>query len=409
MAITHTIIRGKAYRFRIALPGIRPITKSFAFKKYGNPKAAETAGKKWANLNIGTEQKKSRKVSHAALNKTFMDAADLFCQIKMGFRLDGMMPKEAFTVFRDGKAARDTPHLGPNKCTPGEKPSIGKNACGPAGQLEWWINWFDGKAIDRITEDDVADGIDFLDDGTRSPASLNRYISNVKTAFNVVINGDHGRQRFVEVNPVKIKKKAENNVRTVELTPEQAERLLPNCQKSAWKDLYLVVMIGIACGARQGNIMGLRWSRLDLKSGRVDIPGDEMKNGKRWATWIKGEALELLQERDRKLKSAKVQNLFNPDFVFPSPKSNGHVMFESKIRDKWNLALKQSGIERARDPNDRANTGFRFHDLRRTFGKRMSRKGASTLKMKAMLGVRTDSIIDTYAALNIDDVEDMYL
>ena len=412
MATFTKVNQGKAVRAMIRLPKLPAQSKNFSKKKYGTLAKANAAAKEWAAAREAELRTASPGAASAAHERTFYDVADVFCQVRCGFRLNGEMPKEALATFRNGGTMADG-HGGPNRCTPmdiGRDVITGKNLNGPVGQLDWWVRYFGKTRLSKINSEMILEGLRQLDDGKRSPATINRYQSVVSTAFKLCLIST-GLFPWLASNPAPTIKRREQNRREVVLTAKQKAKLLPACKKSNWSDLYLVVMIGIATGARQANIMGLRWSRLDLKSGRVDIPAHEMKAGKAWATWITGEALDLLRERKKALKKSKVTKLgdTNKDFVFPAPLVEGPQEFDSKRRDAWNAALEAAGIERSIDPNDRVHTGFRFHDLRHTFMTKMAAKhSANNQQLKQVLGVSADATVARYANVTIDDVRSLF-
>ena len=271
--------------------------------------------------------------------------------------------------------------------------------------LIWWNDFFGTRPLSKIKREDVLAGLNQLNDGKRSPATLNRYLELVRSAFELVTIGGSHHNEWLESNPARIKKFHMDNRRSVILDDEQAARLLSACGKSECEDLLLIVLIAIATGARQGNIMSLRWDRLDLKTGRIDVPASEMKNGKRFATLIRGEALELLRHRRKQLDKAKVRNLYNGQFVFPSGRSRSHMDFPAKF---WKAALKKAGIKWRRSKRDPNNTGFRFHDLRHTFATKMAVKGATQQQLMKLMGHASPTMTTRYVEMDLSDVEHLF-
>lgn len=409
MATFTLVNQDKAVRASIRLPKLPPESRNFSKKKYGTITEARSEAKRWAATREGELRNSSPGAAVAAHDRTFQDAADAFCQVRCGFRLDGNTPKEALAIFTEDQS---------NACTPmgNRQPILGSNMFGPVGQLDYWVTYFGNTRLSKITTDKINHGLRALEMGSkgkagrkRSPATINRYQSAIRSALELCLV-TNGLFPWLQYNPAPTMKRQEKNKRKVVLTGVQRKALLKNCLNSQWDDLYAVVQIGIATGARQSNIMGLRWSRIDLETGRVDIPGDEMKNGRDFATWITGDALDLLRRMNKQLKLQKVTKLHdeNSDLVFPAPKSAGPQAFDSKRRIAWNRALEQSGIEHSIDASDRENTGFRFHDLRHTFAKMVGAKGASNQQLKQMLGVSSDSIVARYTNIDIDDVKNLY-
>jgi integrase len=113
------------------------------------------------------------------------------------------------------------------------------------------------------------------------------------------------------------------------LSDDERERLLAACKMSKNKSLYTIVVLALATGARQQEILALHWPDVDLKRGTLTF--HETKNGERRAVPLTGYALDLLKQYAQSCP---------PD---------GHVMFpiytstkRRRISDAWEHAVKRS-------------------------------------------------------------------
>ena len=129
--------------------------------------------------------------------------------------------------------------------------------------------------------------------------------------------------------------------------------LLEVCRLSKNPQLFLIVILAISTGMRQGEILNLTWADVDLEVGKAIL--HKTKNGERRVVPIVSVALELL----RKHKQTQIVDTL---FVFPNEQGTEPV----KIRSAWERARKEAGVE-----------DFRFHDLRHTFASYLAMNGAS--------------------------------
>ena len=144
-------------------------------------------------------------------------------------------------------------------------------------------------------------------------------------------------------------------------------------------DLYLAVILSLTTGARQGEIMSLRWGQIDFT--RQVITLHDTKNGERRALPLVGEAFTLLQER------SKVRNL-KDDRIFP-PTGRAKKADHLDLRAPWEKALKTAGI-----------TNFHCHDLRHTAASYLAMSGVSLVEIAKVLGHRTLAMVARYSHLS---------
>ncbi len=213
--------------------------------------------------------------------------------------------------------------------------------------------------------------------GVRTGADVNRTISALSSALTFAVK----ELEWLETNPLlRVRKFAESRGRVRYLTEDELPRLIDACRQSTHPDLLLAVLLSLSTGARQSEIMELRWRQIDLKR-RVAVLIDT-KNGERRALPVVGEALELLNART-KVRRIDDDRLFPPG---PRAKKDDAV---ADLRAPWESALKAAGID-----------NFRWHDLRHTCASYMAMSGVSAVEMAKMLGHKTLAMTMRYTHLS---------
>ncbi len=207
----------------------------------------------------------------------------------------------------------------------------------------------------------------------RSNATVVRYLSALSHAFSVAVK----EWGWVEENPVfKVTKPKEPRGRVRFLSDDERTRLLLACQESENPVLYIVVVLALSTGMRQGEILNLRWENVDLKRGRIVL--HDTKNEERRVVPVTGHALELMK------RHMKVRRL-DSDLVFPSRNGQTPVY----IHHSWLVALKRAGIK-----------DFRFHDTRHSAASYLAMNGASLAEIAEVLGHKTLQMVKRYAHLS---------
>ncbi len=247
--------------------------------------------------------------------------------------------------------------------------------------LGWWKKKLGDYTLDQCTPALIAEYRDRLlreNTGTketprhRSPATANRFLSALSKAFSDAVREWH----WLHDNPLRrVAKEQESQGRVRYLSDEERKRLLDACRKSELPELYLIVLFAITTGMRRGELLGLRWSDVDLERGVAVI--HHTKNGDRRSVPIVPEVAALLRQHGR------VRRL-DSDMVFPSP-GKRPVWFDPA----WYVALDTAKVE-----------NFRFHDLRHTAASYLAMSGATVPEIAAVLGHRTLQMVKRYAHLS---------
>jgi integrase len=196
--------------------------------------------------------------------------------------------------------------------------------------------------------------------------TINRELALLSHMFHKAVDWD-----LVMFNPLtKVARFPENPPRDRVISIEEFQKLLLACSGR----LRPIVLTAAYTGLRQGEILALQWSHVDLERGVMNPP--RSKRGKMCPLPIKGELLEALKVLDGERKS---------DFVFTSERTGRP--FKS-IRSAWETAVKQSGI---------SLPPFHFHDLRHFFTTYFQAIGGSQPDAQGFLGHRTPVMTAAYS------------
>lgn len=207
---------------------------------------------------------------------------------------------------------------------------------------------------------------------TKSPATLNRYLAALSCALSYGVKS----LGWIDINPVsRVEHKRENRGRVRYLSDVERERLLDAAKESRNKSLYTIIILAISTGARRMELLSLKWSDVDLKSGWAVL--EHTKNGEMRGVPITGPALGLMRNLYNNRKSDV--------WVFPNENNSGPC----DIKRSWNTAVKRAGL-----------SDFRFHDLRHTCASYLAMNGATPNEIAAVLGHKTLSMVRRYAHLS---------
>lgn len=224
----------------------------------------------------------------------------------------------------------------------------------------------------------------------RSPSTVNRYLATLAAVLTACVK----RWHWLKDSPMRqVDKPSEDNARTRFLSKDELQRLLAACRESRSPDLYLAVLLAITTGARQGEILGLRWRDVDLDRGLLHLRVDNetaTKGGVR-SLPIAAQLLPLFKDRlaeleaESGLDTPKQEARIQSALVFPGRISANTPIY---LRRSFENALMRAGIE-----------DFRWHDLRHSAASFFAANGASLLEIGAVLGHKTAQTTKRYAHL----------
>ena len=214
-----------------------------------------------------------------------------------------------------------------------------------------------------------------------APKTVRNIHQMIGSAYNLAME-----QKLVTRNPTQgcaLPKVEHKEMKT--LTADQLSTFFQEARDSGVFALYY---IDLTTGLRRGELLGLKWSDIDLEKGdlrvqrqigRIDGKIIEMplktKNAYRTLP-LSADAIDVLMQQRRKTG--------NSEWVFPSP--TGGPMSPDSVLHMLHRVLKRAGLPKVR-----------FHDLRHTFATLALQNGVDIKTVSGMLGhFSAGFTLDTY-------------
>jgi integrase len=238
-------------------------------------------------------------------------------------------------------------------------------------RLGWWAARLGDRPIGKIVRQHIKAGLDDLKAEGRAPATLNRYKAGLSSVFAYLCD-----EHDLKVNPCReVKQLAENNGRTRFLSAdEELPRLLDAARASQWERLYLLILMAVSTGARRSELIGLRWSDIDLRARTAHLA--RTKNGSQRVLTLTPDAVaELVGFRE-----------VGQGYVFPHTSRLGEPFRE--FDHHWQAARSAAELD-----------DVHFHDLRHTHASLLAMSGASLLAIADSLGHKSISMTQRYSHL----------
>jgi integrase len=252
------------------------------------------------------------------------------------------------------------------------------------------------------------------------------------------------RHRMIDYNPVRDAERPRSQGKEGQekeisvLTPEQIRNFLKAVTDQKYKTLFLTA---IMTGARQGEVLGLKWSDVDFQkkqisinrtfnmgrfftpktkgsARRIDLSPMAVKALAEWKMASGGQAdanyeeeIKELQEKEQALMAqstgapggdipspalhqeltqirAKVKRLRGAPLVFPN-ESGEPMNYSNMVQRYYRKALKDAGIPQ-----------IRFHDLRHTYASLLLSQGENVKYIQTQMGHSSPTVtLNVYAHL----------
>ncbi|HEY4830967.1 MAG TPA: site-specific integrase [Waddliaceae bacterium] len=204
----------------------------------------------------------------------------------------------------------------------------------------------------------------------RSNSTVSRYLASLSHVLSIAAK----EWQWLTENPcLKVKKPKAPPGRLRYLSKNEMGALFQACQQSKNKYLYLIVLIALTTGARQGEILNLQWTDVDFDNHFLHLR--DTKNGENRSVPIAEEIFQMLQQQRK-----------DNGLVFPAYKN---PLLPCNIRSAWETALKRANIQ-----------DFTFHDIRHTTGSYLTMDGASLREVGEILGHKTMQMTKRYSHLS---------
>jgi integrase len=262
----------------------------------------------------------------------------------------------------------------------------------------WLVPRLGGRTLDRITAHDVDDLMAAMRGQGVGPKSIRNYIGTLSAIYRFAM---HDRRRWATVNPCDsvdlppVPENPEIQFLTVEEVEALAAAVCPGEHEQLDRAMYVTAAM---TGLRQGELIALRWKDVDWTAQRIRVRQNHVlgefdtpksRRGSRSVPMSSRVGGEL----DRLFKASRWQD--DDDLVFGEPAS-GEPLRRGALMRRYRRALKAALIP-----------GFRFHDLRHTFGTRMAAAGVPMRTLQEWMGHRDIQTTQRYAdyAPNAREVE----
>jgi integrase len=204
------------------------------------------------------------------------------------------------------------------------------------------------------------------------------------------------RHRFIDYNPCRDAERPRDQGNEADqakaisvLTPAQIRKFIEAVTDQKYKTLFLTAVM---TGARQGEILGLKWSDVDFTKKQIGI-NRTFNKGRFFTPKTKGSIrrIDLAPMLKKNLAAWKLKSGGQDDgLVFPNEADEpGPMNYSNMVQRHFFKGLKKAEIPR-----------IRFHDLRHTFASLLLEQGENIKYIQSQLGHSTPvTTLTVYAHL----------
>lgn len=243
--------------------------------------------------------------------------------------------------------------------------------------------------------------IDQLVNACRDKGLADETVKRVFSTVNAALNAAERKDIIAKNVANKIEKPTVKRAERPIWTTESVAKFFRDSKGSS--RYWIVAFIAVMTGMRQGEILGLRWSDVDLERGVIQVRRNLLKNKgvfdnlktekSRRVIAISEQVIKALNEHKEFLEAEKVlagEEYIENDLVIPSTK--GTPATATKVIKSWNAMQKKYKPE--------SEPTITFHDLRHTHASILLRQGVHPKVVSERLGHSTITItLDTYSHL----------
>jgi integrase len=215
-------------------------------------------------------------------------------------------------------------------------------------------------------------------DDLRAKGRSARTLTDVKSALSIALNFAVRQGQLIK-NPIGDREIRIGRARRKSRNPwseAETKRFLDACASLRLGSLYAVAL---NTGMREGELLSLTWSEVDLAAGELHVPDSKTESGVR-AVALDDDALEALKGLPGRA-----------GLVWAT--SRGTPIGPRNLLRDFKVAVKSLGLPEVR-----------FHDLRALAATQMARKGRPTSVIMKQLGWKTSRMLDEiYARVTTPD------
>jgi integrase len=241
---------------------------------------------------------------------------------------------------------------------------------------------------------------------TLSPRSVDYIHVTLQTALSRAVRDDLIYRNVAEgERPRSSRERRSDGVKA--LSPVQVRALLGAARGTRNEALYVVAL---HTGLRQGELLGLRWTDIDLEAGKLSVRralkvtdhgldfGPPKNRASRRSMRLNKSAAGALRAHKARQNEERIaaRTWRDTNLVFPNrvgkPADHNNLYYR-----EYKPLLKRAGFDRE---------GFTFHALRHTFATALFARGEHPKRVQSLLGhASITQTMDTYSHL-IDDIGD---
>ena len=242
-----------------------------------------------------------------------------------------------------------------------------------APHLEWWLSHYASEKVFEFGPVKLREARELLSNG-RQNGTVNRYLSDLRSCWNwgraagfipqergwptrLLLSEPKGRSRY--------------------LNDFELKAVLDAAQKhSTW--LHAAIVVSLATGLRQGELLRLKWEDIDFENKSVSILITKAD---------KPRVVHLPAPAVNALKKLKGDGAIKRKRVF---EDDGTPVNKNYLAWRWKQIRKAAGL---------TNADFRWHDLRHSCASFLAQNGASLLEIGSVLGHSSPSVTQRYSHL----------
>ena len=171
------------------------------------------------------------------------------------------------------------------------------------------------------------------------------------------------------------------------LTPNELGRFLARTKEEGYYEMFL---LELSTGMRRGEILGLKWSDLNLTNGSLRIARQVVAAGSQTlvqAPKTKNSIRTIILPPYMIELLAEMKKHKTCEWIFPSPIKDGEPRNPSAVYHRFKIILERAGCK-----------NIRFHDLRHTFTTMALENGMDVKTLSDMIGhVSAETTLNIYS------------
>ncbi len=248
------------------------------------------------------------------------------------------------------------------------------------------VEHFGNRTIESIKPSDIEDFIAKKTTEGRKPATIHMEVTVAKMAINKALENDLVSARTLKTfRTVKGPLKTGSNARTRIVGLDEYLKLM----KVAPHYLRVALTLGLYCGMRRGEICGLQWSEIDLKSGFIRLPASRTKEARPKTIPLAPAVKKILSETPRAIHN---------DYVILD---KGKPVFIGTFTNSVKFACRKAGIAYGLNTEG----GMRLHDLRATWKTGAAKAGIDSAMRNKLLGHALEGMDRYYLRFTDEDLK----